>query len=581
MAQLVPATSVAPIGPVRVATTPWRYRGELQLSVLVKLQLRMRNNAAMELMEAPPLVLRDRHHDGDPTRSLAEASDLVPYRAMADVWLTGRAYAPLGRSVRALVARLGLFRQGTPLLEKTVHLVGKRERSEDEPEPFESMQLLYERAYGGAGFDANPVGVGACERACANILDPVDPLRPAGFGPVPRYWRARRRDLSAELRRELEQPIPDIPAGFDWAYLQAAPEDQRVPFLQGDEWLVLDGMHPMFMRMQSRLPSVIAAARVLPLEPNSELGDAVALVADTLAIDTEAETCCLSWRGVIPVASEAALSNMLVAGAALRRDESIDWGMAYGAEQTLAMESKREGLSLDRSGVTVVSEAPAPAGVMDELRFDTIVEEVGENPTGRYRRVTERELGQTRSRAYPTAEPDEETTGVDVRAPKSPASVTKQSAVPSFVIPDDHAAWSGVDDEREVRVRGRIPLVVDTDWSDETAPGRIPLGADSDTELTAPGRAPVPLDSDFAAATLPGRGGSADTDPGPEEGSDEDMPWVHETAVEPLPRPRDPAMSMPPAPLDKQELAASLRLAGASEQEIAAILQSFDDRKPG
>ena len=564
------ATAVAPIGPVRVAALPWRYRGELQLSVIVKLHLRMRNNAAMEIAEAPPLAVRDRHHADDPTRSLIDASDLVPYRARADVWLTGQAYAPLGRRVRALVARLGVYRQGSPLLEKTVHLVGSRRRADEEPEPFETMPIVYERAYGGAGFDANPVGVGADARSILpNVLDPDNPERPVGFGPVSRYWKQRRRFLPQEWRRQLEQAIPELPSGFDWSYFQAAPEDQQLAFLQGDEWLVLDGMHPMFMRLQTRLPSIVAVARVLPAQPSDDLGDAVALVADTLAIDTDAESCSISWRGVIPVESEQALANMLVAGAVVRRHESVDWALAYGASHDLVLDDKRRpDVSLDRSGVTVVSEAPVPDGVLQELR-DTFIESMDDadaSPAS-YRRVTEHDR-RVNLRRYPRADLDDETTNIDLRAPASPPSVTEQSALPSVFLPEDHPDWT---DGGQVRVRGRIPLVFDPDC-DDTGPGRIPLGADSDTgELTAPGRAP--LDSDYGV-TLPGRPMGPDMNE-----THEDLPWVNEASVEPLPaRPRDPARSLPPSPpIDKRELAASLRRAGASEHEIAAVLQSFDD----
>src|SRR5215470_6264878 len=49
---------------------------------------------------------RDTYWNDDEQQSLARACDLVPFKRRADVLLTGHAYAPGGRPVSSLLARL-------------------------------------------------------------------------------------------------------------------------------------------------------------------------------------------------------------------------------------------------------------------------------------------------------------------------------------------------------------------------------------------------------------------------------------------------------------------------------------------
>jgi hypothetical protein len=364
------ATAVAPIGSVAVGSLLWFLGERPHLTVIVKARFAFRHEAPMLAAGSPMLVELDLHQDDDPTRSLRDASDLVPYRPRADVWVVGHAYAPRGRAVGVSVARLGVYRGQQVLLEKSVHVVGDREGPGAPPRPFERVPLTYERAYGGPGFDDNPVGVGADDRPLQpNVVDAVTPGRPTGLGPVSRYWKARRRYVSTDDRRRLDQPTPRVPDALDWAYFQAAPEDQRIPYLRGDEWVVLDGMHPTLLRVQSRLPKVAGVARVLPLGPGGEdFGDAVAMVADTLAIDADGQVCSVTWRGSFPLAAVADIGRMLIAGAVVGAGESVDWDVAYRTRRSRPPPIALGSPQLDRTGPTLVM--AAPVGVVDELSLD-------------------------------------------------------------------------------------------------------------------------------------------------------------------------------------------------------------------
>src|SRR5262249_47275777 len=145
---------------------------------------------------------------------------------------TGHAYAPPERPARVSTVRLAVVGDAGALLDKRLLV--------EDTAPFERMPIVYERAAAGLDLQDNPVASGGEP----NILDPARPDHPAGLGPISRIWPVRRRLLGDTPRRLLELPIAEIPDGFDWSYFQAAPPDQRIPLLRGDEWIVLEGLHP-------------------------------------------------------------------------------------------------------------------------------------------------------------------------------------------------------------------------------------------------------------------------------------------------------------------------------------------------
>jgi hypothetical protein len=301
--------SLVPFGPVDAAALVWRAGRELQLTVMVKARFALVADRRMRPLPPLPLVERDRHHGGDATRSLAVASDVVPFRPRVDVTLTGHAVAPRGRPSQAVAVRLAIVRAGAARLDKVVHVYGDRAAAADAPSAFEHVPLVYERAFGGPGHDANPVGTGADGRSRPpNLVDPTHPRALAGFGPISRYWKARRQFVSSEQRRDLERIVPSVPSALDWRYFQAAPEDQQLEGLDGDEWVVLDGVHPDMARVQSQLPSAGAFARLVPTTGGP--GELVAMVADTLAVDVDALEATLTFRGVVRLGGLAELGRL-------------------------------------------------------------------------------------------------------------------------------------------------------------------------------------------------------------------------------------------------------------------------------
>lgn len=223
-------------------------------------------------------------YHGEPgLSSLKYEADLLPAGPTTDVLLLGRAYAPGGKPARQVDATM---RVGD--VAKTVRVFGDRRwqpgilgPSLSDPEPFDAMPIVYERAFGGEDLASdnpkkrgaerrNPVGAGfAVEsdrligRPAANVEDPRAPISswsqrhaPAGFGPIAGTWSPRvERAGTYDARWERER-LPLLPEDFRERYYQAAPDDQQTAApLRGGEEVELINLTPSG-RLAFRLPRV-------------------------------------------------------------------------------------------------------------------------------------------------------------------------------------------------------------------------------------------------------------------------------------------------------------------------------------
>lgn len=559
-------TAVSAIGPTAVGSMLWNDHGQLHLSVVVKARFALRHDASMLVATAPTIDERDQHADDDPTRSLVSASDMVPYRPRADVWLSGHAHAPRGRAVTVSMVRLGLYRSQTALLDKSVHVMGDRSSASATPTPFTKMPLVWERAYGGIGFDDNPVGVGADERALVpNLLHPDDPERAAGFAPISRYWKLRRGTLDTAGRRVLEQDVPTVPEGFDWAYFQAAPHDQRVSFLTGDEWLVLDGLHPTMLRVQSRLPKARGVARILSLHGH-DIGDAVAMVADTLAIAADEQTCSITWRGSVPVNATTRLAELLVAGAVEVDGRAVDWQQARARVSPAAARPTVSSPPLDKSAITIVG---TERDVMNDTNVDRASDATAVNqPSSTYHRV-EVDSGEWSSDAWPSfplAGDGDEVTETKTRVDRHrfvpqerPTEVEQPSVVPLPIDTEPGAPPEVVEDE--------LPWITEPAVEPESQPGDAsPHDFSTDAEPDSDGPENTEVMRRPAALEKP-------KPPRPRKA----LPIRPRKPLKHVSDMRPRAETLPPAPLDRTAYEASLRRAGASEDDIAKLMERVAD----
>src|SRR5690606_33596378 len=104
--------------------------------------------------EQLPLVAEDEHYDGDATGSVRLERDLVPFKPRADIVLVGSAHVPGGRAATELDVGLRVGR-----VQHVARVIGDRRwlfpsravlvPTMSRPEPFTTMPLVYERAFGG------------------------------------------------------------------------------------------------------------------------------------------------------------------------------------------------------------------------------------------------------------------------------------------------------------------------------------------------------------------------------------------------------------------------------------------------
>jgi uncharacterized protein YjbI with pentapeptide repeats len=396
--------------PAACSAAPWRTAGAWWITVMVKGTFRLVPGEAAQLVAPLALVREDRHRASGSLEAASETA--APYLPGAGVMLTGHAYPPGGRPGTAAAARLAIGRE-KPLLDKTLYAYGDRIGAGIQP--FDKMPLVYERTYGGPSTAENPVGLGASGTApLPNLYDVHRSARPAGFGPISRTWPVRKRLLGTFDERALHAPEPEIPAALDWRYFHAAPPDQQIDALRGDEWIVLDGMHPTLARIQTRLPSAIGRAKWHRLTSSGPgAGTAVELVADTLVIDADRLLCSIVWRGRFALERPEMASWVSVSAGIELPGQPITWPDAQDpgraalelAQTSMAFHLPREAmppglfspasnpaaatsvLDLRAMGVTVLpfssknaSEAPAPAPAIEARR--PVVERASDSVSG-------------------------------------------------------------------------------------------------------------------------------------------------------------------------------------------------------
>lgn len=317
------------VGPLASAHVLWRSRGQLHVTILAKSTFTVVPGALMTAQSPDPIVDADVHHHDDRTQSVRLASDLVPYLARADVLFSGFAHATRGPTA-SMTVRLALLRDGHPLVDKSLLVVGDEERGV--VRPFEVMALAWERSLGGIGSSENPLGTGLAlgpSRRAPNVLSISDPQQTACFAPISRAFPVRARLLPAgvapALLDPLSVPIVEVPEGFDWAYFQSAPADQQTPHLRGDEVLILEGLHPTLDRVESRLPGICALGRISGYRPGDSSWQPLAMRADTLVIDGARQRVTLTWRATVPVHDASRLGELQVQLLSSRASESAWW----------------------------------------------------------------------------------------------------------------------------------------------------------------------------------------------------------------------------------------------------------------
>lgn len=298
--------------PFVVSKVVWQANsGVFALTVIVKATFVLQPGKAQLAPKQDPICEGDRYHDDDPQRSVRLPSDIVPYKPRADVVLVGHAYAPQKQPVRNLVTR---FVVGE--MDKSIEVFCDRAfRVQDgqllEGNRFTKMPLVWERASSGPA-SANPIGKRFDSRpdaygmiAIANLQPPghvvakrADSFAPTCYAPVAPVWPGRTQYLGRSSRKISEgawnaQPLP---ADLDPTFFLMAPPDQHVPKIHSNERIILENLHPDHPHLLTSLPGL--PPRAIANRATGEREE-IALVGDTLLVDTDRGICSVVWRGRI------------------------------------------------------------------------------------------------------------------------------------------------------------------------------------------------------------------------------------------------------------------------------------------
>lgn len=275
--------------------------------------------------EQLPVLVRDEFNGAPLESSLLAPSDVALAKPGTDVLLVGTAGSADGKPVRQMDVSL---RVGA--LHKVVRVFGDRfwkstmlGHKASEPEPYDAMPLVWERAFGGTvntgdkanplfqTEDRNPIGIGfhptgeteRIERSrLPNLEDPqqliskpTDRPTPACFGPVCPHWEPRRSYAGTYDEPWQKTRAPHLPEDFDVRFFHTAPADQVVDgYLDGDEIVEVEGTLPNG-HLSFRLPRLeMTVGYLIGQTSHTEQTQ-----LDTVIIDTDEQRLQMVWRSSI------------------------------------------------------------------------------------------------------------------------------------------------------------------------------------------------------------------------------------------------------------------------------------------
>lgn len=202
--------------------------------------------------------------------------------------------------------------------------------------PFDAMPLDWSRAYGGAGFAANPIGKGRApagpeprplpntEYAVSPLTRPDEEIVPAGFGRLDPMWSTRAQHRGTYDENWLPQHAPGFPPDLHWRHFNLAPPDQwfNKP-LAGDEPFEFEHLHPTKKTVGGRLPGLRCRAlvRYRGGAHAGKLRD-VPLQLSTLWFFPHAERAVLIFQGLADIAEDDAADVAVLMGAVERVGEA-------------------------------------------------------------------------------------------------------------------------------------------------------------------------------------------------------------------------------------------------------------------
>jgi len=269
--------------------------------------------------EQIPISMADEYYADPAESSLKQVSDMHIGKPGTDVLLIGSAWAPQSSPVTESFVTLSVAERN-----QTIRVVGDRQwRSNGaptDPQPFESMPLVWERAFGGIdrsteqtlAEERNPVGAGFAGKQAASIFagrllpnleDPRTSLQKLGqlvepicFAPIAPSWLPRRSFAGTYDAQWQRSRAPYLPEDFDPRFFQCAhPTFAFDRYLEGGEPITVEGTTP-------DAPISFAVPAVRLLVEFSVAGDTERpnVNLETLLIEPDANRASFTWRASVP-----------------------------------------------------------------------------------------------------------------------------------------------------------------------------------------------------------------------------------------------------------------------------------------
>jgi hypothetical protein len=275
--------------------------------------------------EQVPLVMSDVFF-GEPGLSAPKYEiDFPPLKPSCEVVLNCSAYAPGGRPAERVTvsAQIGNWSKSFDVVgDRTWYMAAGMHATE--PNPFISMPISYDRAFGGvdlrhedsaqhAAYMSNPTGRGFHKHLraewiqsspIANTEESGDPVtrpdgtyRPMSFGVIGRHWEPRAKFAGTYDQNWIDNVFPFLPEDFDPRYYQSAPPDQQLGRLSSEQRVTLANLTPAG-HTEFVLPHFEAPIHIFPVKGDRE--DYLAPL-DTIVIEPDLERVTMTWRLLRPL----------------------------------------------------------------------------------------------------------------------------------------------------------------------------------------------------------------------------------------------------------------------------------------
>ncbi len=330
------------------------------LTAIVKGTFKLGHGKTAAIAEEQLPLTGDEFESGDPSKPLRYPFDFAPFKPRADALLVGTCYSPVDKPIEAVNVR---FQIGP--LAKSVVVYGDRYWNSDgdvtKPVPFTALPLTLEHAYGGPGFEPNPIGKGFkpiqhqdgtsvyplpnIESPNNLLRSPQDNVEPTGFGPLPDTWPQRVKKFGTYDKQYLKDRWPWYPNNMDWCFFNTAQEDQQIEaYFQGDEELYFENIHPTITQYRSRLPGLRVRCFLNErVRAHQELRE-IPMHFDTLWVDMDTETLVLVWRGNIEVRTQRLIEvdHFLVVTEPLDRQPANNEQMGWLLNEALARNEEED-----------------------------------------------------------------------------------------------------------------------------------------------------------------------------------------------------------------------------------------------